>query len=75
MGAEGLVCARFKGASVAGKARLETDVLQFRGGDLRLSIHFAEMKKVGARDGTLTITWPGGTVRFDLGDAAAKWAR
>jgi len=75
MGAEGLVCARFKGASVEGKARLETDVLQFRGGDLRLSIHFAEMKKVGARDGTLTITWPGGTVRFDLGDAAAKWAR
>src|SRR5262245_52915887 len=74
MGAEALVTVRLKGRSVAGKARLETDILQFRGGDLRLSIGFKEMKKVTARDGTLTITLPGGIAAFELGRAAAKWA-
>jgi len=74
MGAEALVTVRLKGRSVAGKARLETDVLQFRGGDLRLSIRFAEMKRVATRDGTLTITFSGGTAAFELGRDAAKWA-
>jgi hypothetical protein len=74
MGAEALVTVRLKGRSVAGKARLETDVLQFRGGDLRLSIRFTEMKNVAARDGTLTLTFSGGTAAFELGRAAAKWA-
>src|SRR5215471_339189 len=74
MGAEALVTVRVKGRSVAGKARLETDVLQFRGGDLRLSIRFREMKRVAARDGTLTITFSGGTAAFELGRDAAKWA-
>jgi hypothetical protein len=74
MGAEALTAVRWKGRSAAGKARLETDVLQFRGGDLRLSIAFKDMKKVAARDGTLAITFPGGTAVFELGRDAAKWA-
>ena len=40
MGAESICTATFKGRSASGKARLETDVLQFRGGDLKLSIPF-----------------------------------
>jgi hypothetical protein len=74
MGAEARVTVRFNGRSAAGKARLETDVLSFRGGDLRLSIGFKEMTKVTARGGTLSITCPGGVAAFDLGDAAGKWA-
>jgi hypothetical protein len=57
-----------------GRARLETTALQFRGGDLKLSIPFAEMAKVSARDGTLSVAFADGTAAFDLGDAAPKWA-
>jgi hypothetical protein len=74
MGAEAVVTVRFKGTTATGKARLETDVLQFRGGDLKLSIPFKEMSKVAARGGTLSVTFPGGTASFEVGDAAAKWA-
>ena len=74
MGNEALVAARFKGQTANGKARLETEVLQFRGGDLKLSIPFKQMSKVAARGGTLSVTFPGGTAAFDLGAAAPKWA-
>ena len=74
MGSEATVTARFKGRTVAGKARLETDVLQFRGGDLKLTIPFAKMSRVVARDGALSVTFADGTVLLDLGAAAAKWA-
>ena len=74
MGAEADCAVRFKGKSAMGRARLETEVLQFRGGDLRLSIPFKEMSKVSARGGTLSVTFADGTAGFDLGDAAAKWA-
>jgi len=46
MGAEATCTARFKGKSGTGKARLETDVLQFRGGELRLAIPFGQISKV-----------------------------
>ena len=59
---------------IAGKARLETEVLYFRGGDLKLSIPFAQMSKVVARSGTLSVTFPGGVASFDLGEAAEQWA-
>lgn len=75
MGSEATVNARCKGRSAQGKARLETDVLQFRGGDLKLSIPFKEMSKVTARDGTLTITYPDGIAAFELGKAADTWAQ
>jgi hypothetical protein len=74
MGAESLVTVRFKGQSAAGKARLETDVLYFRGGDLRLSIPFKEMTKVAARGRTLTVAFSGGSAAFEVGRDAAKWA-
>lgn len=74
MGSEALVVARFKRRRVAGKARLETDVLQFRGDDLRLSIRFGEITKITVRDGTLTVTFPDGCASFDLGRDAARWA-
>lgn len=74
MGAEALCTARLKGESITGKARLETDVLQFRGGDVRLSIPFTSMSKIAARGGTLSLIGPDGAVSFELGAAAAKWA-
>jgi hypothetical protein len=74
MGAEAICTAHFKGRTAAGKARLETEVLQFRGGDLRLSIPFKQMSKIAARGVTLSVTVPGGTASFDLGPAAPKWA-
>jgi hypothetical protein len=74
MGAEANCTARFKQLSASGKARLETEVLQFRGGDLRLSIPFKAMSKITARGGTLSVTFADGTASFDLGDRAATWA-
>ena len=73
MGAEATCLATFKGRSASGKARLETDVLQFRGGDLKLSIPFSQMSKIAARAGTLSVTFPDGTASFTLGIAAPKW--
>lgn len=74
MGAEATCTARFKGLTAAGKARLETDVLQFRGGDLKLSIPFRQMSTVAARGGTLSVTFPDGTASFELGAVAPRWA-
>jgi hypothetical protein len=74
MGSEAACTARFKGTTAAGKARLETDVLQFRGGEITLSIPYKQMSKVAARAGTLRVTFPDGTAAFDLGAAAPKWA-
>jgi len=74
MGAEENCTVRFKSKTANGKARLETEVLHFRGGDLRLDVPFKEMTRVAARGGALTVTYAGGTASFDLGAAAAKWA-
>lgn len=74
MGSEAQVTVRFKGKTAAGKARLETDVLQFRGDGLRLSIRFADMSKVHARGDALSVTFPDGTASFDLGGNASRWA-
>jgi hypothetical protein len=74
MGAEARCTVRFKRKAVSGKARLETEVLHFRGGELRLSIPFKQMSNVSARDGTLSVSFPDGTVRFALGLQAARWA-
>ena len=74
MGTEADCAVRFKGKSATGRARLETGVLQFRGGDLRLSIPFKDMSKVSARRGSLSVTFADGIASFELGDAAAKWA-
>ena len=73
MGAEATCKVRFKGQAANGKARLETEVLQFRSADLKLSIPFKQMSKVVARSGTLSVAFPEGTALFDLGPAAPKW--
>ncbi len=73
MGAELLCTARFKGTTAAGKARLETDVLHFRGGELKLAIPFSRMSAVTARAGTLRVAFPDGVASFVLGAEAAKW--
>src|SRR5437763_1309872 len=74
MGAEAKCTARAKGKIASGTARLETDLLQFRGGDLRLSIPFKSITKISADGGTLAVTAADGAVAFDLGPAAARWA-
>jgi hypothetical protein len=74
MGAEADCDLRFKGKTANGKARLETEALQFCGDNLKLSIPFAQMSKIAARGGTLSVTFPDGTASFTLGAAAAKWA-
>ena len=74
MGNEATVTARFSGKTAAGKARLETETLYFRGGDLKLAIPFKQMSKVTARGEILSVSFPGGTASFDLGPLAAKWA-
>ena len=75
MGAEVTCTARFNRRSAKGKARLETDVLQFRSAGLKLDIPFASVKKVAATDGTLTVTFADGTAQFALGVSAGKWAQ
>jgi len=74
MGNEAKCAARFRGKRANGIARLETDVLEFRGGELRISIPFKAMSKVVANDGVLNVTGPGGVASLELGAAAAKWA-
>ena len=74
MGAEAKCTARFKGREGAGTARLETDTLQFRGGDLKLSIPFTAMTEVAAVNGALRVTTADGKAVLELGAAAAKWA-
>ena len=74
MGAEATCTATFKGQSSSGKARLETDVLRFRGGDLKVSIPFEDIEKVSSCKGMLSVTFRGETASFDLGAASTKWA-
>lgn len=59
-----------------GKALLETDELVFRGDDgFRLKVPFKSMRSVGARDGGLQFESPDGSVVFELGAQAEKWAQ
>ena len=74
MGAEANCTARFNGKTTKGKARLETETLEFRGGDVRLSIPFKQIQKVTARDGALLVDSASGPLSLTLGDAAEKWA-
>jgi hypothetical protein len=73
MGTEATCNVTFKNRTTTGRARLETDVLKFRGPELRLSIPFRQMTRVTSRGETLTVTFALGAASFDLGRAAAKW--
>jgi len=74
MGSEAKCTARMNGKSATGTARLETDVLQFRGEGLKISIPFKAMSSVAAKNGELRVASPDGTASLDLGPAAEKWA-
>jgi hypothetical protein len=74
MGAEARCVVTIGRKKVEGKALLETDALIFRGGDVRLSIPFAQVKTLDARDGVLCVSAGDGTIAFALGAPAAKWA-
>jgi len=74
MGAEAKCTAIFRGKTSEGKARLETETLEFRGPDVTLSLPFKQIKTVTARDGALTVHSQQGPVSLALGDQAEKWA-
>lgn len=73
MGQEVVGSAEVKGRTIKGKALLETDEILFRG-DERLRIPLADIKKVSVDNGRLVVRHKGGTVTFDLGPAASRWA-
>jgi len=73
MGSDARCTAHFGGQRSDGKALLETDHLIFRG-EFRLAIPRKAITEVDATDGTLRVTFPEGTARFELGPAAVKWA-
>ena len=74
MGAETFGKFSVNGKAGRGKARLETDELQLRGEDVRLSIPFKTMRDVRSVDGVLRFESPQGRVELELGAVARKWA-
>jgi hypothetical protein len=73
MGLEAECAARIGERPARGKVLLETDAIIFRG-DVRATIPLGSVKKAGAKGGVLTIEHAGGEARFELGDAAERWA-
>ena len=73
MGQEAICTARFGGKTSRGKARLETEEIVFRG-DFRIAIPFRRIRSLQVHDGKLTLRFPEGTARFELGPQAEKWA-
>jgi hypothetical protein len=74
MGTEAHCTARFKGQTFSGKARLETEVLEFRGPNLKLSVPFKSVKKIIVRGNALSIEHAAGRVTLDVGASASRWA-
>lgn len=73
MGDELRCVARLGNQRSEGRALLETDELIFRG-DFRAVVPLAGITAISARDGTLNVTWPGGTLLLELGPKAERWA-
>lgn len=75
MGLEAKCTVKCGSRKSAGLARLEEKELYFKGvGDFRMKIPLAEAKAEAKRS-VLTVKWPGGEAKFELGAAAAeKWA-
>jgi hypothetical protein len=73
MGAETTCAVTFKGKTSTAKVRLETNVLQIRGADLKLNVPFSAMKRVVARDGALHIAHAAASLTLALGKAADRW--
>jgi hypothetical protein len=74
VGQEIACTARSDGQERAGRARLETDELIFRGDGLRLRIRYADITGVRHEGGRLELDHAGVTTTFELGDRAARWA-
>jgi hypothetical protein len=73
MGNELKCTLRFGKRRSEGRALLETSELIFRGGDFRLKIPFAAMKKVDAVKGELRVQAPDGLAVFEIVETAAMW--
>jgi hypothetical protein len=73
LGREAACRARIGRASAEGRLLLETDDLIFRG-EPRLVVPLATIARADARAGWLEIEHARGVARFELGDAAEKWA-
>lgn len=73
MGQEAQCVVSHDGQVSEGKALLESDELLFRG-EFRLRIPFADVRRVEASAGRLSVTTAGGTSVFELGERAARWA-
>jgi hypothetical protein len=74
MGLEASCAARWGKNQGNGKAHLDTAKLDFRG-PFKLSVAFADMKKVSVIDGELRVRFSGGELALELGKAAEKWAQ
>jgi hypothetical protein len=74
VGAEIACSARIGRKSVAGKALLEAHEIIFRGDGARVVIPLAEISALDAAGGKLKLTYPGGTVIFEIGPQAEAWA-
>src|SRR5438105_12176606 len=73
MGAEATCGGTFNGKTERGRARLETDAVEFRAGTVKLSIPFREITRTSVRGGALTLTCSKGTLTLFLGDHALTW--
>ena len=73
MGDQAQCTARLGRRQSEGKALFETDDVIFRG-DFKVKVPLRSITAAEARDGTLRITWPEGTLALDLGARAEKWA-
>jgi hypothetical protein len=74
MGAERVCTLKLGRRKVQGKAHLESTEILFRGDDVRLKIPFSDMTRIVDRDGTLAVTFSGGTAVLELGADAERWA-
>lgn len=75
MGAEARCTLTIGATTTEGKASLETDALNFRGGGVRLTVPFKEISAVDAARGALRVTYGKGVAVFAIGDAASRWAQ
>ncbi|MBA2426432.1 MAG: DUF3052 family protein [Actinobacteria bacterium] len=74
MGDEARCTATWAGRTSAGRAHLEDKELVFRG-DFRLAVRLADVTSAEAVEGWLRLAWGDDSAAFELGPAAAKWAR
>jgi hypothetical protein len=73
MGLEARCTARWGGRRSQGRAHLDTDRVDFRSADFRVSLSFAELEEVDARNGWLRVRSARGTLELQLGPAADRW--